>query len=447
MFSKIENLTDYLCAWIQRLLPENKLDQMQKVQVGKDRELLKREYARHLLKYLFVILIIICLLGILSVFAVPQKSVLKQGHLLERQAPYGESSHTKLEMDIAGNHRDIMVEVPPREYTAEEQKAKFEEAKQYILKHYLGENRSADQICKDLDLFTEIPESAIELEWQLDSGQLVGESGSIQWDLIEDTVQVEITAILRYGENSESMPLELTLLPLWKSKEEKLWAAWQKEQSVQEEKTKEEQYLSLPEQIDGQAVSYRETRTAIWKYILLFGIIILLLFPLVLDSRLRQKLAYREKELRLDYPEILEQFVLLIGAGLSIRGAWQKIALEYQKQYGNGDRKYRFVYEEMLVTMREMEGGMGERKAYELFGKRIGIISYMRFSTLLVQNLRKGSADLLRILEYESVDAFRERKENAKALGEEASTKLLMPMMLMLVVVLVMIIYAAFCSM
>ena len=168
---------------------------------------------------------------------------------------------------------------------------------------------------------------------------------------------------------------------------------------------------------------------------------------LVFDSRIRQRIEYRETELRLDYPEMLEQFILLMGAGLTIRGAWQKIALEYQKKYESGNRKYRFVYEEMLVTIRELESGMSERKAYELFGKRTGILAYMRFSTLLVQNLRKGSADLLRLLEYEAVDAFRERKEHAKKLGEEASTKLLMPMLLMLVVVLTMIIYAAFRSM
>ena len=90
---------------------------------------------------------------------------------------------------------------------------------------------------------------------------------------------------------------------------------------------------------------------------------------------------------------------------------------------------------------------MSEAQAYELFGKRTGLLQYMKFCTLIVQNLRKGSEDLLDILEYEVTDAFRERKESAKALGEEAGTKLLMPMMLMLVVVFAIILYAAFYNM
>ena len=71
----------------------------------------------------------------------------------------------------------------------------------------------------------------------------------------------------------------------------------------------------------------------------------------------------------------------------------------------------------------------------------------MKFSSLLTQNLRKGSADMLRLLEQEAQDAFQKRKEQAKEAGEKAGTKMLFPMMLMLLIVFVMILYAAFRSM
>ena len=66
----------------------------------------------------------------------------------------------------------------------------------------------------------------------------------------------------------------------------------------------------------------------------------------------------------------------------------------------------------MSVTEREMQNGMGEERAYELFAKRTGILCYMKFSALLTQNLRKGSADMLRLLEQEAQDAFQKRKES-----------------------------------
>ena len=135
--------------------------------------------------------------------------------------------------------------------------------------------------------------------------------------------------------------------------------------------------------------------------------------------------------------------MLLIGAGLTVRGTWERIVREYEKR--QGQRHY--VYEEMALSLREMDCGMSEARAYELFGKRTGLLSYMKFCTLIVQNLRKGSEDLLHLLDFEVADAFHQRKEDAKELGEKAGTKLLLPMAMMLVLVFAMILYAAFQSM
>ena len=70
----------------------------------------------------------------------------------------------------------------------------------------------------------------------------------------------------------------------------------------------------------------------------------------------------------------------------------------------------------------------------------------MKFSTLLAQNLRKGSKGLLALLEYEAMDAFENRKQMTKRLAEEAGTKLLAPMMIMLILVMVIIMTPAFQS-
>ena len=65
---------------------------------------------------------------------------------------------------------------------------------------------------------------------------------------------------------------------------------------------------------------------------------------------------------------------------------------------------------------------------------------------LLSQNLKKGTAGLLILLKAEALDALEERKRNARRLGEEAGTKLLLPMMIMLVIVMVIIMIPAFWS-
>ena len=47
------------------------------------------------------------------------------------------------------------------------------------------------------------------------------------------------------------------------------------------------------------------------------------------------------------------------------------------------------------------------------------------------------------LLEYESSESFRERKETAKRLGEEAGTKMLFPMLLMMAIVFAIIMVPA----
>ena len=100
----------------------------------------------------------------------------------------------------------------------------------------------------------------------------------------------------------------------------------------------------------------------------------------------------------------------------------------------------------MQTTLNQMETGMPEIRAYGEFGRRIGIGSYMKFASLLGNSVSTGGKDLRRLLEEEMEAAFRQRKDLALRKGEEASTKLLIPMFLMLGIVMIMVVAPAFLS-
>ena len=145
----------------------------------------------------------------------------------------------------------------------------------------------------------------------------------------------------------------------------------------------------------------------------------------------------------LDYPEIVNKLALYMGAGMTIRNAFLKMGEDYRKQER---RKKRYVYEEILIACYELQGGRLETEAYDHFGRRCQVQAYLKLSALLAQNLRKGSNDLLQMLRQEADSAFAQRKSLAKKLGEEAGTKLLLPMMMMLCIVMVIIIIPAYFS-
>lgn len=160
-------------------------------------------------------------------------------------------------------------------------------------------------------------------------------------------------------------------------------------------------------------------------------------------SDLEKALKEREKQLRMDYPKIVIKLTMLFSAGLTIGEAWEKIVNFYIRQRENGNT-IRYAYEEMLLAYREMQGGMSEGEVYNRFGRRCKLSGYMKLSALLVQNLKKGNEGLSQMLAYEGAQALEERKSLAKKLGEEADTKMLLPMLLMLAIVIVILLVPAF---
>ena len=94
----------------------------------------------------------------------------------------------------------------------------------------------------------------------------------------------------------------------------------------------------------------------------------------------------------------------------------------------------------------EMDSGVAEMEAYRRFGERCGQMKYKTFSTILIQNLQKGSHRMEDLLEKEALEAWDERKRKARVLGETAATKLLVPMVMMLAVVMAIIMIPAFLS-
>lgn len=420
----------------------DRLEQMKKIYVGKgEEEIFCLHYGK--MACLLSGTLMISLLVITVISLMPQKEILIEKYFLARDGVSGQEKTVHLSAALDGDKRDVTISVPRKKYTSRQLQKKLVEAKKYVNQHYLGENPSAEKITKPLNLVTDIPENAITVSWKVEVDGVINKNGSIKNEELEDKYQTEITAVFSYGNREETMTKMLTILPRKKTKQELSWEKWQKQLEVNQKSTIKQPYLKLPDKVEGKQVRYGEKKK--FKTYKLLGIALFFLVMVILlqEERMRKELRYREKELRMDYPEFVEHFVLLIGAGLNVKGAWKRIVQDYEKE---GQKKH-YVYEEMLVSEREMENGMGEARAYELFGKRTGILQYMKFCTLIVQNLKKGSDDLLRLLDYEVADAFRERKENAKALGEETGTKLLLPMMLMLVVVFALILYAAFHNM
>ena len=67
-------------------------------------------------------------------------------------------------------------------------------------------------------------------------------------------------------------------------------------------------------------------------------------------------------------------------------------------------------------------------------------------SQQILDNIKKGTKELKELLYQESYDAFEQRKSLAVKKGEEAATRLLMPMFMLLIVVMIIVMVPAVIS-
>ena len=165
------------------------------------------------------------------------------------------------------------------------------------------------------------------------------------------------------------------------------------------------------------------------------------------QSREKDREKKRKAVLELQYADMVSNLALLLGAGMTVSSAWNRLTTNYINKRNKKTVCGKEVYEEMIKTVYEIKNGMGEERAYERFGERCGGYRYRKFGNLLSQNLKKGSRGLTKLLEQEAEEAFEERKSMARKLGEEAGTKMLFPMILMLGAVMLILAFPAMRSM
>lgn len=344
--------------------------------------------------------------------------------------------------------RAVEIDVAEQQYSGKEIRELFRKVSGRMEGLILGKNKSLDRIEYDMELLTKAPDEPVEISWELSRYDVMNIRGELQREnLVEEGTLVELRAVLTYSENEEEQAMyECTacVYPRSLSTEEEKQSRLKEEIQKQEKDSRTKRRWKLPDRLLGKEVSYYKKMNSRGLVLIVMAVIIgILLYVLGIQNQGKEK-EEKKRQMLLDYPEIVNKMTLFIGAGMTVKRAWRRVVEDYERQKGVLGRRY--AYEEMKKVCHEMESGVTEAESYEKFGRRCDIQVYIRFGALLSQNLRKGTKGLTQLLKQESLQAFEERKARAKRLGEEAGTKLLLPMFLMLAVVLVIVVVPAFLS-
>ncbi|MCD8104028.1 MAG: secretion protein F [Lachnospiraceae bacterium] len=363
---------------------------------------------------------------------------------------YGEGDkETALSVQVEDEEevQALTVTIQERKYTDEEKQTFLNLALEELDTLLLGENESLDCVQTSLVFPDALQDGVVQVSWTTTPYGVIGSDGNILSADEEEGTLVEIQATLSCDGLEAFFSVYANIFPPSLTGDEQLLAAIREEVARADEESSYESELTLPTSAAGKELTWlRETDNPTLS-VLALTLVLAVCVYLQMDNQVHKKAEERKNQLLIDYPDLMWKMTMLLGAGMSIRGAFLRISEEYERgRARDGSRPRRYVYEEVTFTCLEMQSGIGEAQAYERFGKRCQLPEYIRIGSVLSQNLRKGAKGLTALLESEAASSLNDRRSHARKIGEQAGTKLLLPMVLMLGIVLAVLMVPAFLS-
>lgn len=358
---------------------------------------------------------------------------------LERDAASEGSVTVPLEVRAGEKRYEIGMEVPGHLRTKEERQRVLEETAASLDGMILGKNDSPDHVVWDLCLPTSFEESPVTASWNSDHPEWLNWDGTLGGSIPAEGGAVTVKGTLFL--EGECLDIQRTLI-LFPSEEDAAFAQRLQKSAEELNAGKEEQRWKLPEEEAGRPLLwYRKNDTA-GTLLCLLLLLVSALLPQTSKKREEERRKKRLQDLGHQYPGFVSSLHLYLCAGLSMRRSVERMARTVRKKEQE-QRRGKAIDEEIAHVWAEMENGVSEQDVWLHFGERCVLSSYRTLALLLIQNRVHGGAGLSALLEREARAAFETRKRQARAEGEKASVRLILPMGMMLVVVMALIMVPA----
>ena len=402
-------------------------------------EALARYISEETLKRMLLILFAANLLGAFMTWRDAESDTAAKGYLVRNE--YGSNgAEAELTVTLDGEKQDVELPVAARRMDRKELRKVLADRAGKLEKMILGD-MDAGHVDRDLTLPEKAGNPSVKISWDTSNAALMDWEGVLGPEVPLEGAEVKLTATLSIEEEEVVKEIKLKVYPRPMNDVEKLQQ--EVRDAVQETNDETEETVHLPENVGGKKAVWSQRQGNTGMILLLFGFLIAALYAYSKVRAGEKEAEKRDEEMLIDYPNIVSKLVLLLTAGMSLRKAFARIRTDYRDTLRHGAPK-RAGYEEIVRMSLEMEHGVSELVAYENMGKRCRVNVYRTFSTLLVQNLTKGGDEMAAILSREAQEAYEDRKKRARILGEEAGTKLLLPMLLMLAIVMAILMIPAF---
>lgn len=243
---------------------------------------------------------------------------------------YGDGKKSvSLVADDGEDRIHIPVTLSEKCYAQEELIQMADEAMGRIEELILGANESFDRIAYDMHLVNSVEGYPFTVEWHTDDAYM-DYTGKLVRDMLDEPVLMELTAVLSCGsfEMERDLAVRIYSKAVQPGKEERL----AREVSESEETSREQQDMTLPSESGSREIHWSYKRSYRGLLFLAATPVLAIVVYYGRDRDLYQQVVDREEQMRVDYPEIVSSLALLLGAGMTVPNAWNKIARDYRRR-------------------------------------------------------------------------------------------------------------------
>ena len=416
--------------------------------------------------------LVVGLVMALASFFLNRESIYIRPFEIERSSYGTQKTPYKLNIDAENlmNGMEFSVSVSPRKYDKEEADKIFLEKLEELKTSILGNNIDFEHINSKLNFLSDLEDgikasyafnpqkgSEEDFKYYVKYQGLIDGSGNVRNEnfKIDETcdgfIEIQLSTEIKDKESpykSEKFMLPVRVVSKNMNELESFKVAFEKAFDEKDKETINENTIKLPEVVNNFRIRYREKINLSFMLMPLFGILAAILLEARDKEVEKEKIKKRIRYLEIDYTQIITKILLYVSSGMTIRNSMIRLADVYQKSdIDKSKSDERLAYKELIVVKNKLLSGYSEVKAYEEMAKNINQRTYTRFLNIIIQSIKNGNKELKNILNMEVQDALYERKQHAKKLGEEAATKLVLPLMMMLAIIMVIIMVPAFMGM
>lgn len=357
---------------------------------------------------------------------------------LKRPTDGSENITYSLQVNTEETTEYIDIEVSKKMYEYSEVIALFDKYREDIVAAMLNDNKSTDKITSSLTFISSIGDENILLTWQPEDTSYIDLNGNLIYDNISSTgTDTTIYVYMEFNDITASLAIGVTL---YQPSDSSVTLKKEIQDYIDNNSNPVSTSVSLPSRISGNSLTFSFPRKNVNYIFLLLAFVSSLLMYILTSKETDKQLKLRNRQLMQDYPHIVSKLLLLCNAGLNIQNALKKIAEDYR----HSGKKMRYAYEELLITLNSLSGGKSQPSAYRDYGKRCGIMPYIKLGVLLEQNIQKGTKELHALLDSEVKNAFENHKSETITLSKQAETKLIFPMIIILIVIMALIMIPTF---